>query len=176
VWLIPPKQRPLIRSMWAQLDPVLKRYFIGIAVVVTYASIAAYIGLGLVLGLRNAVLLAILTGLLEMIPVVGPASSAVIAGLAAISGATSIWNIAAYAIYAIALRLSIDQLVAPVVLGRASALPPVLIIFCFLAGGVLFGIPGVILAVPLALTIRIVLATLYEAPLAEPDENEDILA
>lgn len=176
VWLIPPKQRPLIRSMWLQLDPVLKRYFIGIAVVVTYASIAAYIGLGLVLGLRNAVLLAILTGLLEMIPVVGPASSAVIAGLAAISGATSIWNIAAYAIYAIALRLSIDQLVAPIVLGRASALPPVLIIFCFLAGGVLFGIPGVILAVPLALTIRIVLATLYEEPIAEADEDEDVPA
>jgi predicted PurR-regulated permease PerM len=38
---------------------------------------------------------------------------------------------------------------------------PVLIIFCFLAGGVLFGIPGLIIAVPVALLIRSTLATLY---------------
>ncbi|MGH6795364.1 MAG: AI-2E family transporter [Methylocella sp.] len=176
LWLVPPKQRPLVQSMWAQLDPVLKRYFIGIAVVVTYAMIAAYIGLGLVLGLHHAVLLAVLTGLLEMIPVIGPATSAVVAGLVAISDAISIWSIVAYAIYATALRLSIDQLVGPVVLGHAAAVPPALIIFCFLTGGLLFGIPGVILAVPLALTIRIVLATLYEEPLEEADGNEDVPA
>jgi predicted PurR-regulated permease PerM len=38
---------------------------------------------------------------------------------------------------------------------------PVLIIFCFLAGAVLLGIPGVILAVPVALTVKATLATLY---------------
>jgi predicted PurR-regulated permease PerM len=38
---------------------------------------------------------------------------------------------------------------------------PALIIFCFLAGGVLLGVPGVILAVPLALLIKSALATLY---------------
>ncbi|MGH6813150.1 MAG: AI-2E family transporter [Methylocella sp.] len=172
VWLVPPKQRPLILAIWAQLDPVLKRYFIGIAVVVTYAMIAAYIGLGLVLGLRHAILLAMLTGFLEMIPVVGPASSAIIAGIFAIQSADSIWSILAYAIYATALRLSIDQLVGPVVLGRASAVPPALIIFCFLTGGVLFGIPGVILAVPVALTIKIVLATLYQEPVEQADESQ----
>jgi predicted PurR-regulated permease PerM len=173
VWLVPPKQRPLILAIWAQLDPVLKRYFIGIAVVVTYAMIAAYIGLGLVLGLRHAILLAMLTGFLEMIPVVGPASSAIIAGIFAIQSADSIWSIVAYAIYASALRLSIDQLVGPVVLGRAAAVTPVLIIFCFLTGGILFGVPGVILAVPVALTIKIVLATLYQEPVEAVDESQE---
>jgi predicted PurR-regulated permease PerM len=59
------------------------------------------------------------------------------------------------------LRLSIDQMVGPIVLGRAAHVHPVLIIFCFLAGGVLFGIPGLIIAVPVALLIRSTLATLY---------------
>jgi len=66
-----------------------------------------------------------------------------------------------YALYATALRLSIDQLIGPIVLGAAARLHPVLIIFCFLAGGVVFGIPGVILAVPVALLIKSTLATLY---------------
>ena len=38
---------------------------------------------------------------------------------------------------------------------------PVLIIFCFLAGGVVLGIPGVILAVPVALVVKSTLATVY---------------
>jgi len=49
------------------------------------------------------------------------------------------------------LRLSIDQLLGPVVLGRAARLHPTMIIFCFLSGGLLFGIAGMILAVPVAL-------------------------
>ena len=59
------------------------------------------------------------------------------------------------------LRLSIDQMVGPVVLGRAAHVHPVLIIFCFLAGGVVLGIPGVILAVPVALVVKSTLATIY---------------
>ena len=59
-----------------QWQPVLRRYFVGVGAIVVYAAIAAYIGLGLVLGLHHAVLLAALTGLLEMIPVAGPLVSA----------------------------------------------------------------------------------------------------
>ena len=79
-------------------------------------------------------------------------------------GKLQLWNIVEYIIYASALRLSIDQLFGPIVLGKAARLPPVLIIFCFMAGGVLFGIVGVILAIPVALTIRIVLEIIYEEP------------
>ena len=66
-----------------------------------------------------------------------------------------------YFVYVTALRFSIDQVVGPLVLGKAGRVSPVLIIFCFLVGGALFGIVGVILAVPVALAIRIALATLY---------------
>ena len=71
--LMPPRQRPLIMHIWTVLDPVLKRYFIGVLVVVAYAAAAAYVGLGLVLGIPHAVLLALLTGVLEMIHVIGRA-------------------------------------------------------------------------------------------------------
>jgi predicted PurR-regulated permease PerM len=161
LWIVPPHRRPLVRRIWVRLDPVLTRYFLGMIVVVIYATAAAYVGLGFFLGIDHAFLLALLTGILETVPVVGPTSAAILAGLISLRTATGFMSILDYALYATALRLSIDQLVGPVVLGTAAHVHPVLIIFCFLAGGVVFGIPGIILAVPVALLIKSALATLY---------------
>ena len=166
-WLIPPRCRPLASRVGRDLEPLLRRYFIGVGLVVLYASTAAYIGLGLVLKIQHAVFLALITGLLELIPFVGPAASAVIAGLVAVQQASSGWSIIAYIIYATALRISIDQFFGPLVLGRAAYVPPVLIIFCFLAGGLLFGIAGVILSVPVALCIKVLLREIYGEGRAE---------
>ncbi len=168
LWLVPPARRPFVLQVWRELDPLLRRYFIGVALVVVYASIVAYIGLGLVLGLHHAVFLAMLTGLLEVIPIVGPAAAAIIAGLVAVRYAVSAWDILAYIAYAAALRISIDQFFGPIVLGRAARVRPVVVIFCFLTGGILFGVVGVILAVPVALTVKVVLANLYGEPHTEP--------
>jgi predicted PurR-regulated permease PerM len=146
---------------------MLKRYFIGVLAVVAYAAAAAYIGLGLVLGIPHAVPLALLTGVLEMIPVVGPGAAAVIAGLVAIHSAAGIGAIIGYALYATALRISIDQLFGPLVLGTAARLHPALVIFCFLSGAFLFGVIGVIMAVPVALVVKVTLALLYDEPTKE---------
>jgi predicted PurR-regulated permease PerM len=165
LWLVPPGQRPLIEDhILSKLDPVLRRYFIGVIAVVCFASVFAYVGLGLILGLPNAIFLALITGLLEAVPIVGPAVAAVIAGLIAIQHNSGIREIVGYGIYLTALRLSIDQLFGPLVLGAAGRVHPVLIIFCFLAGGALFGIIGVLLAVPMALVIKTTLAVLYDEP------------
>jgi predicted PurR-regulated permease PerM len=167
--LVPPGQRPLVRHVALQSDPVVRRYFVGVIVIVVYSSTAAYLGLGFVLGIPHAALLALMTGLLEMIPLVGPYAAAVIAGLVAVRYANGIGPIIAYAIYATALRLSIDQLLGPIVLGTAARLHPVVVIFCLLAGGALFGIVGIILAVPAALVLRTTLAILYdETQAAQP--------
>jgi len=160
--LAPSRQRPLIRHVWSQVDPVLRRYILGVIVVIAYAAVAAYVGLGLILGIPHAVFLALLTGLLEMIPMIGPGAAALIAGLVAIRYANGIGPIIGYAVYAATLRLSIDQILGPIALGAAARVHPVLIILCFLAGGTLFGIAGLILAVPSALIIRTTLAILYD--------------
>ena len=163
--IFPPDWRPLTARIIDALRPILFRYFAGIAAVIVYAGCAAYIGLGLFLRLQHAAFLAALTGVLEVLPVVGPALSAVTAGLVALHEAKSVWSIILYVIYATALRLSIDQLVGPLLIGSAARVHPTLVIFCFLAGGAMFGIVGVILAVPVALTVKVVLAAIYGEPI-----------
>jgi len=161
LWLVPPRLRARAEQIWHELDPLLRRYFIGVAAVVAYATAVAYLGLGLVLGLHHALILALLTGVLEVIPMVGPVAAAVIAGIVAVQQAATSVDVWAYAGYATALRLSIDQLVGPIVLGNAARVHPVVVIFCFLAGGALFGIVGMILAVPIALLVKVALSVHY---------------
>jgi len=161
LWLAPPGARPQVERVWAELDPLLRRYFIGVVLVVAYAAAVAYLGLGLILGLHHALILALLTGLLEIVPLVGPLAAAVMAGLVAVQQAASPWDIWAYVGYASALRLSIDQVVGPIVLGNAARVHPIVVIFGFLAGGALFGIVGMILAVPVALLVKVTLSVRY---------------
>jgi predicted PurR-regulated permease PerM len=165
LWLVPPGQRPLIEDhILSQLDPVLRRYFIGVFAVVCFAAVFAYAGLGLVLGIPHAIFLALITGILEAVPIVGPAIAATIAGLVAVQHNSGLGAIIGYAVYLTALRLSIDQLFGPIVLGAAGRVHPALIIFCFLAGGALFGVVGMITAVPIALVIKATLSALYDEP------------
>jgi hypothetical protein len=106
LWLVPPAHRDLVDHIWRRVDPVLKRYFIGVFVIVLFTSIAAYMGLGVILGIHQAVFLALMTGILELIPIVGPAAAIILAGLVAVEQATGIGAIIGYAIYATVLRRS----------------------------------------------------------------------
>jgi predicted PurR-regulated permease PerM len=124
LWRVAPGYRATVLRFWRQRDPLLRRHFIGIALVVVYACAAAYIGLGLFLGLHHALLLALLTGLLELLSVIGPLSSAVLAGLVTVHQAAAASAILAFIAYAIALRLSIDQFFGPLVLGKAAHMRP----------------------------------------------------
>lgn len=165
LWLVPPAQRILVEDhILLKLDPVLRRYFVGVIAVICFAAVFAYVGLGIVLHVPHAVFLALVTGVLEAIPIVGPIAAAAIAGAVALQHSSGIEAIVGYALYLAALRLSIDQFFGPLVLGAAGRVHPVLIIFCFLAGGSLFGVVGVITAVPVALVIKATLSVLYDEP------------
>jgi predicted PurR-regulated permease PerM len=164
LWLVPPKQRPFVQYIWSELDPILRRYLLGLLIIAVYAAVTAYLGLGLFLGLKHAVFLALLTGVLELVLIVGPIIAAIIAGLVALNEATGPWSVIAFVVYASVFRLTLDEIIAPIILGRAAQIHPVLVIFCFLSGGALFGIAGVLLAVPVAIAGKIVLETIYDGP------------
>ena len=162
-WLVPPAYREVLYQAARECAPLVRRYFAGVALVALYAGCLAEIGLGAVLGLPHAPVLALITGVLELIPFVGPTGALLITALNVIGQLPGAWGVAAFAVYAATLRISIDQFVGPLLLGRAADLPPVLVIFCFLCGGVIFGVAGAILAVPAALGIKVLLGVIYRA-------------
>jgi predicted PurR-regulated permease PerM len=168
IWLLPPERRASVVDLLPKIVPVLRRYLIGLFLVVVYTSTIAWIGFGVLFHLPHAVLLAITVGLLELIPVAGPLAAASLVGLVAVQQ-SGIWPAVLLMAFAIALRLSIDNLVGPVVLGQAARIHPVVVIISFVCGVMLFGIVGLLIAVPVAVCIKTTLEHYY----AEPVRNGD---
>lgn len=165
-WLLPPEYRASVRAVADRILPLLWRYFVGLVAIVIYTSLVAWIGFRPIFHLPHAVLLALVVGLLELVPVIGPALSIALILLTAIEQ-SSLYSVIGLSLFIVMLRLTIDQLVGPLVLGRATSVHPVVIIFAFLSGAMLFGVIGLLLAVPVAASIKIILAAYYEEPLRE---------
>jgi len=159
--LAPPRYRPDIRALARRVDPVLRRYVVGVLLVVAYTAIVAWLFLRFVFGISYASPLAVVVGVLELVPVIGPAGSMALLGGTALLHGHGVWRIVGLFAFAIALRVSIDEIVGPLLLGRSVALHPVAIIFAFMTGATLFGVLGVLFAVPVASAIRIVLDAWY---------------
>jgi predicted PurR-regulated permease PerM len=174
LWLVPPHLRPRVRALALEVDPMLGNYLRGFFVIVLFTSAITYVVAGLIFHVKLAILLSLSVGLLELIPVIGPVLSFVAFGLVAVEQ-TSIATIIGFGVFAIVLRLTIDQLVGPLVLGRAARIPAIVVIFAFLAGGALYGMLGIVLAIPVAATIKIVLTDLYEGTSVGQDLDGPIL-
>jgi predicted PurR-regulated permease PerM len=124
-------------------------------------STATFIGLS-ILQVPFVLLLAVMTGVLEVIPIVGPITAGAIACLVALGhpapwGLSQIWYVAIVAVMYTVLRHAEDYFVIPLVIGRIVKLHPAVVIFSLLTGGALYGLLGVLVAVPVAATLRLVL-------------------
>ncbi|HTV44741.1 MAG TPA: AI-2E family transporter [Stellaceae bacterium] len=169
IWLLPPEHRRSVEDLLPKILPILRRYLIGLAIVVTYTTTVAWIGFGPLFHLPQPQLLAITVGLLELVPVIGPVASATLVGIIAIQQS----GIVAAALlfgFAIALRLSIDNIVGPVVLGEAARIHPVVVIISFVCGAILFGVVGLLIAVPVAVCIKVTLTHYYSEPVRRSDD------
>src|SRR5215204_6332561 len=127
-----------------------------------------FIGIGLaVLGVPLVVPLAFLTFVAAFLPLVGAVVAGALAALVALvtKGVTT-------ALLVVGLTLLVQQLeghlLAPLLLGRAVALHPVVIILALAAGAILGGIIGAFLAVPIAAVITAVGTYLRGEPVGEP--------
>ncbi len=160
VWLVPPSQRPAVKQLLPKMLSTLRRFYVGVLVIVVFTAIAAWVGYGLLLHVPDAPLLALALGVLETVPAIGPMASAAIVGVVALQ----LHNPTTMALmvgYAIALRLVIDDVVAPPVLGRSVTVHPVVVMLAYALGAVLFGVTGLLLAVPAAACARIWLEAAY---------------
>ncbi len=159
--ILPPSQRNELIPLFAQVNTLLGRYVRGQMFLIGVMSTATFIGLS-ILQVPFVLLLAIMTGVLEVIPIVGPITAGAIACLVALGhpapwGLSQIWYVAIVAVMYTVLRHAEDYFVIPLVIGRIVKLHPAVVIFSLLTGGALYGLLGVLIAVPVAATLRLVL-------------------
>lgn len=172
--LIPLPYRTEIQQLGQSIDRVLGAYIRSQVLLIIIMAVATYIPLT-ILGVKYALVLAIATGFLEIIPFVGPymaAGSAMTVAL--LQGSTPfgwpVWLfVAIIGLIYLILRQLEDHLIIPNLVGHIVELHPIIVIFSILAGGAIAGALGLLLAVPLAATIRIILTYLYSKLIDSPE-------
>ena len=161
---VPPEHRVHAREVARRVHVVLGRYVRGQLLLIALMSVVTYAVLRLGFGLPYAVVLAIATGFLEIIPLLGPLIAGGMATSVALAHGGPSMAIGVALAYTI-LRQIEDQVVMPLVVGRAVHLHPVATLFAVLAGGAIAGVLGMLLAVPAAAALKVLLDYLYPAPM-----------
>jgi len=121
---------------------------------------------------RFAVLLSVIAGVLELLPIIGPIIAAVPAVLlAATAGIESV--VAALILYTLVQQIENNFLV-PKIQGDATDLHPAAVMFAIIIGGALAGLIGAILALPIAAAGRDVVRYLFRR--MSPDDSAEVAA
>ena len=158
--LLPSAHRERTSDVLARIHVILGKWLRGQLLLIALVAAVAYIGLGPVAHLPYALALAVLTGILEIIPLIGPlVATAIVAVDAFARGGPGL--AAAIIVFYFVLRQVEDQIVMPLVIGRAVHLHPIVTIFAVLVGLSLYGILGGLLGVPVAAAINVVFGELY---------------
>ncbi|MEA2640491.1 MAG: hypothetical protein QOF51_1885 [Chloroflexota bacterium] len=160
---IPYQHRASVQELGAHVHWVLGRYLRGQLYLIGIMSVVTYLVLTFGFHLRFAVLIAVLTGVLEVIPLLGPVLAASIASVIALTQGGPGMMIAIIVTYTVLRQLE-DQLVMPIVVGRAVHLHPLITIFAVLTGATTAGVLGAVLAVPIAAAIRVTIDYVFVDP------------
>ncbi len=154
VSLLPNTQRESISELISAMETKIGFYLAGQAVLCLAIGILALIAY-LLIGLPNALVLALIAGVLEAVPMVGPLLGAIPAALIAFSIAPSklIWVIVATLI----IQQLENSLLVPRVMRKAVGVNPFVSLLAIFAFSSLFGIAGALMAIPIAAMIQLLL-------------------
>jgi predicted PurR-regulated permease PerM len=148
--LVPSRHRTLASNVLNAAAVALRKWLGGQLVAMLLVGVLTGLGLAL-LGVPLAFSLAVIAALLEFVPFIGPIVAAIPAVLIAFAHDPST------ALYVAVLYLAVQQVegyvLMPLVQRWAVALPPALSALTVVAFGVLFGLPGVLFAVPLTVVV-----------------------
>ncbi len=157
-----PEYKVDVEILLRKINSVLGGYLRGQMFLVFLMSLVTFLALS-ILGVRFALLLAIFSGFAEIIPVIGPITAGALATIVVLVtgtvnfGLTPVAGGIAVVILYFVLRHAEDYFVIPQIMGKITKLPPFIIFFAVIACGHLWGLMGLILAVPIAAILRLLL-------------------
>jgi len=177
--LLSPHIQSDLRPLLHRINITLLAYIRGQLLTILVMGTLTYIGL-VILRVRFALVLALMTGLLEIVPFLGPVAAGGVTILVVLFQPTIAfgWSNLTMAIVVAILYTILHQVendfVVPNLVGYMVDLSPLLVIFVVLAGGSLAGPVGLLLAIPVAASTKIVLRYLYAKLTDKPVVFEEL--
>lgn len=148
--ILPPQFEVYVHSLWVRAQYKMGRWLQ--AQILLSFIMALIVGLGLwILGVKYAFLIAVIVGILEIVPYVGPIVSGGLATLLALSQSATL-GLSTLVFFIAAQQLE-GHILVPLLIKKLVGLNPVAVILAILVGAKLSGIFGILLAVPIAAVI-----------------------
>lgn len=149
--VLPLSYEEYVTEVYFRVRRKLGRWLQGQLVLMFIVGVAVWLGLWL-LGVKYSLVLGILAGLLEIVPVAGPIFTGIVGFIIASSQS---WTMGLYSlILFFAIQQAENHFLVPVVMRKAIGISPVVVVVAILAGSQLAGALGIILAVPVAVVFQ----------------------
>jgi len=163
----PAKNEKYVLSLWKRSQHKIGLWMQGQIVLAIIVAMLVFLGLTL-LRVENALLLAVLAGMFEIIPIFGPILAAIPAVTLALvtNGMTS--AIMVIGLYIIIQQFE-NQLIYPMVVRKIVGVPPLISILALIIGGKLAGFVGLLISVPLATMLMEFLNDVEKNKIAESE-------
>jgi predicted PurR-regulated permease PerM len=154
--LLDVERRPQALQVWHDIEARLGGFLRGQGLAMLFVGTASAIGYAQI-GLPNVMALGILAGLLELVPWIGPLLAVFPAVLVALPLGTS--SVALVLALAAFLQVIESNVLVPRIMARTVGISPLVSLLAILAFGTLYGIAGVLLAIPLAAALQVLMDT-----------------
>lgn len=167
--LVPTNQRERTRDLVSAMEMKVGAYVAGQGVLCLVIGILALVAY-MFIGLPYPLVLALVAGVMEAVPMVGPLLGAIPAAIIALSIAPSklVWVIAA----TIVIQQVENSLLVPRVMRKAVGVNPFVSLLSLFAFSSLLGVPGALMAIPIAAILQLLLEHfVFEPGSMEPDAS-----
>jgi predicted PurR-regulated permease PerM len=173
VGLFPEAHQPLVRRILGQSAGAISGYITGNLAISVICGITTFIVL-LILGMPYAAPLALLVAVLDLIPLVGATLGGAL--LVIVGVFVEPWKAVVLLVFVLVYQQVESNFLQPIVYSKAVQLNGLVILIALLVGGQLLGIPGALLAIPVAEIIRIVVTELLAYRRTPQEASEPAVA
>jgi predicted PurR-regulated permease PerM len=155
VLLVSRQEKENAKEIMESSCKVAQKYLTGLALMIVSLWIMYFIGFTIV-GVKNAVFFAILCGLLEIVPFVGNLTGTALTVLFSLAQGASTNHIIGIVVTYATIQFLQTYFLEPLVVGKEVSIHPVFTILGIVAGEFIWGIPGMILALPVLGIVKII--------------------
>jgi predicted PurR-regulated permease PerM len=173
VGLFPERQQPLVRRLLSQSAGAISGYITGNLAISVICGITTFVVL-LILGMPYAAPLALLVAVLDLIPLVGATLGGAL--LVIVGLFVEPWKAVVLLVFVLVYQQVESNFLQPMVYSKAVQLNGLVILIALLVGGQLLGIPGALLAIPVAEIIRILITEIRDYRREDQEAREPAVA
>lgn len=154
IWCFPPKDQTKVKEVIVEIQSIIKQYIFGLLIQVVAVSGLMFIAYSII-GIKYALLFAVLCGVLNLIPYVGVFVATILAAIVTLATGEPIQ--ALWVIVAVLVVNSIDgNIITPKIIGSKVALNSFVVLFGIVIAESIWGIAGMFLAIPVLAIFKII--------------------